>query len=99
MDIYVGNLSESAHEGDLRQVFEPHGRVRGISIVKDARTGESRGFGYIDMPDLREALTAIRAVHRREVAGQVLAVGPARFQGALPSWPVETQADYGDFAR
>jgi RNA recognition motif-containing protein len=98
MDIYVGNLSESAREGDLRRVFETHGRVRGVSIFKDARTGESRGFGYIDMPDLREALTAIRAVHRREVAGRVLAVGPVRSQGA-PSWPLETQADFGDFAR
>lgn len=95
MNIYVGNLSEAAHESDLRRAFEGHGRVTRVSIIKDARTGESRGFGYVEMPDAGEALTAIRAVHRSPVHGSPLAVGPARHEPRI----VETQADFGDFAR
>ncbi len=98
MNIYVGNLSESAVETDLRRAFEGHGRVTRVSIIRDLRTGESRGFGYVEMPDSGEALTAIRAVHRRDVHGSLMAVGPARFQAPVPE-VVETQADFGDFAR
>ena len=98
MNIYVGNLSESAVETDLRSAFENHGRVTRVSIIRDLRTGESRGFGYVEMPDSGEALTAIRSVHRRDIHGHPLAVGPARFQTRVPE-VVETQADFGDFAR
>ena len=95
MNIYIGNLSESALETDLRSAFEGYGRVTRVSIIKDARTGVSRGFGYVEMPDSGEALTAIRGVHRRDVHGSMLAVGPARWEPKV----VETQADFGDFAR
>ena len=95
MNIYIGNLSESARELDLRRAFEGFGLVTRVSIVKDVRTGVSRGFGYVEMPDSREALTAIRAVHRSDVQGSTLAVGPARWEPMV----VETQADFGDFAR
>jgi len=95
VNIYIGNLSTAAHEVDLRRAFEGFGRVTRVSIVKDARTGVSRGFGYVEMPDSGEALTAIRSVHRRDVQGSTLAVGPARWEPKA----VETQADFGDFAR
>jgi cold-inducible RNA-binding protein len=95
VNIYIGNLSDSALETDLRRAFEGHGRVTRVSIIKDARTGLSRGFGYVEMPDAGEALTAIRAVHRRDVHGSTVAVGPARWEPRA----VETQADFGDFAR
>ena len=95
VNIYVGNLSETAVEVDLRRAFEGHGRVTRVSIIRDARSGESRGFGYVEMPDAGEARTAIRAVHRRDVHGNPMAVEAARFQPPL----VETQADFGDFAR
>jgi len=95
VNIYVGNLSDSALETDIRGAFEGYGRVTRVSIIKDARTGLSRGFGYVEMPDSNEALSAIRAVHRRDVHGSMLAVGPARWEPKA----VETQADFGDFAR
>jgi RNA recognition motif-containing protein len=95
VNIYVGNLSNSAHEADLRGAFEGFGRVTRVSIIKDVRTGVSRGFGYVEMPDSGEALTAMRAVHRRDLQGSTLAVGPARWEPKA----VETQADFGDFAR
>ena len=95
MNIYVGNLSSSFHEADLRRAFEGFGSVTRVSIIKDARTGVSRGFGYVEMPDSCEACTAIRAVHRSDVHGSTLAVGPAPHEPKL----VETQADFGDFAR
>ncbi|HEX7899280.1 MAG TPA: RNA-binding protein [Planctomycetota bacterium] len=95
MNIYIGNLSDSALEADLRRTFEGFGRVTKVSIIKDVRTGVSRGYGYVEMPDSNEALTAIRGVHRRDVQGSTLAVGPARWEPAV----AETQADFGDFAR
>ena len=95
MNIYIGNLSTTAHEVDLRRAFEGYGRVTKVSIIKDVRTGASRGYGYVEMPDSGEALTAIRGVHRSDVHGSMLAVGPARFEPEA----VETQADFGDFAR
>jgi RNA recognition motif-containing protein len=95
VNIYVGNLSMSALEIDLRGAFEGFGRVTRVSIIKDVRTGLSRGFGYVEMPDPGEAFTAIRAVHRRDLQGSTVAVGPARWEPKA----VETQADFGDFAR
>lgn len=91
LNIYVGNLSPTAVENDLRRAFQPHGRVTAVSIIRDRRTGRSRGFGYVEMRDERQARSAVRAVNRSEVRGKTLAVRPARLR--------ETQADFGDFAR
>jgi len=97
-NIYVGNLSPAAVESDLRQAFQSHGTVESVTIVKDKRTGRSRGFGYVAMSDVVQAMAAVRALDRKPVRGMGVIVRAAR----KPSRPLarrETQADFGDFAR
>ena len=50
MNIYVGNLSFEVTDDDLRQLFGSHGEVESASVIKDRFSGESRGFGFVEMP-------------------------------------------------
>jgi hypothetical protein len=80
MDIFVGNLSFDATEGDVRKLFEGFGNVASVVIVmrKEKRVPKSRGFGFIQMPDEQQALAAIAALNGKEFMGRVLNVDPAR---------------------
>jgi len=78
MNIYVGNLSSSINEDDLREAFEGHGQVENVKIIKDRYTGESRGFAFIEMPTKAEALSAINGLNGKEFKGSTLAVNEAR---------------------
>jgi len=59
VNIFVGNLAFSTTDHDLRQLFEPYGAVETINIITDRYTGQSRGFGFVDMPDSAAAKAAI----------------------------------------
>ena len=50
MNIYVGNLSSTTTEDELRSAFEAFGQVTSATIIKDKFSGESRGFGFVEMP-------------------------------------------------
>jgi RNA recognition motif-containing protein len=63
MDIYVGNLSYSTADEDLKVLFEQHGTVASARVVMDRETGRSRGFGFVVMPERNEAQAAINAVN------------------------------------
>jgi len=63
MNIYVGSLSYKATEEDLRQAFEGFGQVESVNIIKDKYSGESRGFGFVEMPDKTEAQSAIEGLN------------------------------------
>jgi RNA recognition motif-containing protein len=76
--IFVGNFSFSTAESDLRQWFEPHGRVNGATVVTDRDTGRSRGFGFIEMPNNGEADAAIPALNGSDSGGRPLTVNEAR---------------------
>jgi RNA recognition motif-containing protein len=78
MNIYVGNLSNSATEDDLRQAFEAFGQVSNINIIKDRFSGESRGFGFIEMPTKTEAEAAIEGLNGQEINGRAVNVNEAR---------------------
>jgi len=78
MNIYVGNLSRDVTEDDLRAAFEAHGKVELVNIVKDRYSGESRGFGFVEMPSKSEAQTAINEVNGMELKGRVVNVNEAR---------------------
>lgn len=78
MNIYVGNLSHDVTEDDLRQAFESFGEVISINIIKDRFTGESRGFGFVEMPTKTEAEAAIAALNGQEVKGRAVTVNEAR---------------------
>jgi RNA recognition motif-containing protein len=78
MNIYVGNLSYSVTEENLRQAFEAFGQVSSATIVKDKYSGQARGFGFVEMPDQAEAQTAIKNLNGKELLGRPLNVNEAR---------------------
>jgi len=78
MNIYVGNLSRETTEDDLRQAFEAFGQVESASVIKDRFTGESRGFGFVEMPSKDEAQAAITGMNGKDLMGRALNVNEAR---------------------
>jgi len=78
MNIYVGNLSRDVTEEDLRQTFEAFGKVESATIIKDKFSGESRGFGFVEMPAKAEAQSAIADLNGKELKGRPLKVNEAR---------------------
>ena len=78
MNIYVGNLSQETTEEDLRQAFEAFGQVTSAKIITDKYTGDSRGFGFVEMPNSREAQSAISGLDGKDLKGRTLKVNEAR---------------------
>jgi len=78
VNIYVGNLSRDVTEEDLRQAVEAFGQVTSINIISDRFSGESRGFGFVEMPDKAEAQSAIDGLNGKELKGRTLTVNEAR---------------------
>ena len=78
MNIYVGNLSRRTSEEELRQAFEAFGAVDTAAIIKDKFTGDSRGFGFVEMPSKDEAMAAINGMNGRDLDGRTLNVNEAR---------------------
>jgi len=78
MNIYVGNLSRETTEDDLRQAFEALGQVESANIIKDKFSGESRGFGFVEMPSKSEAQKAIEEMNGKDLMGRTLNVNEAR---------------------
>ena len=78
MNIYVSNLAYNATEDDLRQLFESYGEVDTIRIITDRDTGQSRGFGFVEMPDSAAAKAAIQGLQGKELGGRTLTVNEAR---------------------
>jgi len=78
MNIYVGNLSHEVTEEDLRQAFEAFGQVESVNIIKDRYSGESRGFGFVEMSASAEAQSAIEGLNDKELKGRMLKVSEAR---------------------
>ena len=76
--LYVGNLSFSTTESDLRQLFAPFGAVESASLVTDRDTGRSRGFGFVEMTNDSEAAAAIAGLNGKDVGGRPLTVNEAR---------------------
>ena len=77
MKIYVGSLSHEVNEEDLRQAFEAFGQVASVTVLKDKVSGESRGFGFVEMPVMAEAHSAIQRLNGKEVKGRALSVNEA----------------------
>lgn len=78
MNIYVGNLSSDVTEEDLRTLFEAHGQVSSINIIKDRFSGEPRGFGFVEMPSNSEAKEAVSHLNGTELKGRAIRVEEAR---------------------
>ena len=78
MRIYVGSLSREVTEEELRKAFEAFGEVASVAVLKDRFTDESRGFGFVEMPDKGEAQSAISGLNGKELKGTTLIVNEAR---------------------
>jgi RNA recognition motif-containing protein len=78
MNIYVGNLSRDVTETELREAFEAFGEVTSVNIITDKFSGESRGFGFVEMPTQAEAQAAMDDLNGKEMKGRELNVNEAR---------------------
>ena len=78
MNIYVGNLSRDLTETELREAFAAFGEVSSVSIIKDKFSGETRGFGFVEMPNKDEADKAIASLNGRDLKGRTATVNEAR---------------------
>ncbi len=78
MNIYVGNLSREVTEVELREAFSAYGEVTTASVIKDKFSGESRGFGFVEMPNREEAMKAISSQNGKSLKGRTVSVNEAR---------------------
>lgn len=78
MHIFVGNLNHDTTETDLRDAFEQFGEVSGVNILKDHLSGESRGFGFVEMPEIDAAQAAIAGLNTANIKGRPMTVSEAR---------------------
>ncbi len=78
MNIYCGNLNWQTTEAGLQTAFEEYGEVSSVTIIKDRYTGQSRGFGFVEMPNDTEGQTAISAMNGKDLDGRPIKVDQAR---------------------
>ena len=78
MNIYVGNLAFTVSEEDLKKAFEAFGQVASANVIRDQYSNQSKGFGFVEMPESSEAQAAISALNGKELNGRSLSVNQAR---------------------
>ncbi len=78
INIYVGNLSFNSSEADLKGLFATYGEVESARIIVDQFTNRSRGFGFVEMTNREEGLSAIQALDSKELGGRALKVNEAK---------------------
>jgi RNA recognition motif-containing protein len=78
MNIYVGNLSYSVTSEDLRKAFEQFGEVSSANVVTDKFTGQSKGFGFVEMSNKAQGEAAIKGLDGEDLKGRGIRVNEAR---------------------
>ena len=78
MNIYVGNLSYSVNDDQLRSMFTEYGTVDSARVIMDRDSGRSKGFGFVEMSNDGEANAAIQALNGQDMGGRALTVNEAR---------------------
>ena len=76
--LYVGGLPYSVTEGRLQEIFQAHGTVESARVISDKFTGQSRGFGFVEMSSGGEAQKAIEALNGTQLDGRTLVVNEAK---------------------
>lgn len=76
--LYVGSLPYSVTEDELRELFAPFGTIESIRIISDKYTGQSKGFGFVEMATEEDAQKAIEGANGKEMGGRALVVNEAR---------------------
>ena len=82
--LYVGSLPYSTTEQQLSELFAQHGTVQSAKVITDRYTGQSRGFGFVEMATSEEAQKAIAALNGTQLGGRTLVVNEARPQEKRP---------------
>ena len=77
MNIYVGNLKYETTDAHLKEMFSAYGEVTSARVVTDKETGRSKGFGFVEMPNAREAIKAIKSLNTLKVKGMGIRVKSA----------------------
>lgn len=78
MNIFVGNLSKDVNDEDLQNLFSEYGNVKSVKVIRDLFSGESKGFGFIEMPGQAEAQKAMSELNTVELKGKKIVVNEAR---------------------
>ncbi|MBU2546973.1 MAG: RNA-binding protein [Proteobacteria bacterium] len=78
MKLFVGNLLYEITEPDLQEMFAPFGAVASAKLITDRYTGQSRGFGFVEMDDREAGEAAVAAMNGKDVRGRRLTVNEAR---------------------
>jgi RNA recognition motif-containing protein len=78
MNIYVGNLGYEVSDDQLQTAFQVYGTVESARIITDRDTDRSKGFGFVEMPDQKQALAATSALNGTELGGRTITVNEAR---------------------
>ena len=82
--LYIGNLSFSTTESDLRQAFAAFGDVASCSVITDRETGRPRGFAFVEMASADAAASAIAEMNGKDLGGRTLVVNEARAREERP---------------
>ncbi len=91
MKLYVGGLAYSVTEKELEELFAAQGVVTSAVVIKDRDSGQSKGFGFVEMADVKEGQNAIKELNDKEVSGRKIVVNQAR--------PQEDRSGGGSFRR
>ncbi len=84
MNIYVGNLPYNVTEDELKELFSEFGEVTTVNIITDKFSGQSKGFGFVEMTNDSEADEAIKALDGSELKGRNIKVNQAKPRGERP---------------
>ncbi|MBK1629504.1 RNA-binding protein [Thiohalocapsa halophila] len=84
MNIYVGNLPYSVTDSDLRETFTQYGSVDQVNLITDKFSGESKGFGFVEMGNNAEADAAIKALNGTDYQGRNITVNQAKPKSDRP---------------
>jgi RNA recognition motif-containing protein len=85
MNIYVGNLPYSVTDADLRETFKRFGEVSQVNLIADKFTGESKGFGFVEMDNNSQADAAIKGLNGTDMKGRNITVNQAKPRAERPS--------------
>ncbi len=78
MRLYVGNLSYNTGEQEVENLFSTHGAIESVKLIRDQMTGQSRGFGFVEMLNDTEGRTAMQTLDQYEFEGRRLTVNEAK---------------------